>query len=88
MDSRNVSPDFLKISSLKQFTQEVAAGNHLLVEELWDSPKALLLSAAKHATNKHIIVITGGVRESRLFDDFLFFLVFLFSFRFLMANQR
>ncbi len=58
---------------LAAFTEACKGGKSLLVEELWDTPKAILASLAQEATGKHIVIVTGGVRESRLFDDFTYF---------------
>lgn len=58
---------------LEDFKKWMQEGQSLIVEELWDAPKALLLSIAKQATHKHIVVLTGGIRESRLFEDLVFF---------------
>ncbi|MBN4066810.1 transcription-repair coupling factor [Simkania negevensis] len=55
------------------FKETVAQGDDLLVEELWDAPKAVLCAMAQEATGKHILILSGGTRECRLFDDFTFF---------------
>lgn len=68
-----MSKNFLKHVQIEDFKQWMKAGDHLLIEELWDAPKALLLIAAKEATQKNIVVITGGTRETRLYDDLSFF---------------
>lgn len=44
--------------------------NTLLFEKLWDAPKAILALLLK---NKNVLVITGGDRETRLYDDLCFF---------------
>lgn len=44
-----------------------------LVEGLWDSSKALLAALAMRATGKSILLITGGVREDKLFDNLSYF---------------
>jgi transcription-repair coupling factor (superfamily II helicase) len=49
------------------------AGKDLLVEQLWDAPKAVLASALLEVTGKHLLILTGGVRENRLYDDLSFF---------------
>lgn len=42
----------------------------VLVEELWDSPKALVAALAQQATGKHVLILTGkSQEESRLFHD-------------------
>lgn len=43
----------------------------ILVEGLWDSPKALLASMA--AKKRSVLLITGGMREDRFFDNLCYF---------------
>ncbi|HSX11157.1 MAG TPA: hypothetical protein VLF94_05535, partial [Chlamydiales bacterium] len=43
----------------------------ILVEGLWDSPKALLASVA--AKKRSVLLITGGTREDRFFDNLSYF---------------
>lgn len=46
----------------------------LLVEELWNAPKAFVAAIAQRVTGKHVLILTGGsVEESRLFHDFTIF---------------
>lgn len=45
----------------------------LLFEGLWDTPKAVLSLLFLRETKKNILIITGGERESRLYDDLIFF---------------
>lgn len=46
----------------------------LLIEELWNSPKALVSSIAQKTTGKHILILTGASQEEvRLFHDFSLF---------------
>ena len=59
--------------SLSLFQQTLAKESSLLIEELWDAPKAALLRLAQMATGKNILVITGELRESRLLDDLSYF---------------
>lgn len=54
--------------------QALQAGEDLLVEELWNSPKALVAAIAQKATNKHVLILTGASQEEiKLFHDFEFF---------------
>jgi len=62
-----------KSSSLELFKQTIREKPSLLIEGLWDAPKACLLNLAQKATGKNILVITGEMRENRLFDDLLYF---------------
>ncbi|WP_194847260.1 transcription-repair coupling factor [Candidatus Neptunochlamydia vexilliferae] len=63
---------FAKFPSI-QAISEAANGHSLLFEGLWDSPKAILALLLYQKTGKNILVITGGERETRLFDDLEFF---------------
>jgi transcription-repair coupling factor (superfamily II helicase) len=59
--------------SLKQFEEIAKKEESLLIEGLWDAPKALLLKLVTEATGKNCIVITSESRESKLFDDCPYF---------------
>lgn len=60
-----------KVAELKRALEDKAS---VLVEELWNSPKALLAAIAQEATGKHILILTGASQEeARLFHDFAFF---------------
>jgi len=60
-----------KFPALHQALQE---GESLLVEELWNAPKALVASLAQKATGKHLLILTGASQEEiRLYHDFAFF---------------
>ncbi|KAF3362859.1 Transcription-repair-coupling factor [Chlamydiales bacterium STE3] len=49
-------------------------GSSVLIEELWNSPKALIAAMAQKATGKQILVLTGASQEEmRLYHDFSFF---------------
>ncbi len=63
MDSLAITP----------FSEAIARGEDFLVEELWDAPKAILAQAAQKAAGKHLLILTGGEREGRLYEDLLFF---------------
>lgn len=46
----------------------------ILIEELWNAPKALIAALAQQTTGKHILILTGSSQEeARLFHDFPFF---------------
>ncbi|HSW86626.1 MAG TPA: transcription-repair coupling factor, partial [Rhabdochlamydiaceae bacterium] len=66
LDCLNTSP------SLDFFRKSLAAEPSLLIETLWDAPKAALIGLALQA-KKNILVISGGTRENRLFDDLAYF---------------
>lgn len=63
----------LNSSSLQAFQKIVQKEPSLLIESLWDAPKATLLLLAAQATGKNILILTGGQREERLFDDLAYF---------------
>lgn len=49
-------------------------GSTVLIEELWNSPKALISAIAQQATGKHILILTGTSQEEiKLFHDFSLF---------------
>ncbi len=52
------------------FTKLIQETDSLLIEELWNAPKALLALQALSATKKNILLIT---QDPRLFDDFGYF---------------
>lgn len=59
---------------LQEVIHAINDNKNILVEGLWNAPKALLISLAQQATGKHILVLTGGsVEETRLYDDFAAF---------------
>ena len=45
----------------------------LLIENLWDAPKALIACALGEITHKHVLFISGIERESALFQDLSYF---------------
>lgn len=56
---------------LQKYTDAVTEGKSVAVAGLWNSTKALTAAVASHATNKHILILTGGsLEEVRLFNDF------------------
>lgn len=64
---------YLSNPKLKEFHEKVGKGTDLVIEELWESPKALLTTLAQNATKKHIVLLTSGGTENRCFDDFAYF---------------
>lgn len=63
---------FLNSPSLKQFFEFVNEGQNLVVEGLWNSPKALLAFLAS-LSKKNVLLITSGQEENHLFDDMTLF---------------
>ncbi|MBA3239157.1 MAG: transcription-repair coupling factor [Parachlamydiaceae bacterium] len=59
---------------VQQLQASLQRGDTVLIEELWNAPKALIAALAQKSTGKHILILTGGsVEETRLFHDFTFF---------------
>lgn len=57
-----------KIRELKSAFQNLES---VLIEDLWNTPKALIATLAARATGKHILIITGSSQEeARLHHDF------------------
>lgn len=65
--------NLLSSETLARFASLVKTERSLLIEGLWDSPKAALLSLLAQATGKNLLVLTGEKRESRLIDDLDYF---------------
>ena len=59
--------------ALKQLEKELGTGDSFLFEGLWEPTKALLATLIVHATQKSVLLITGGSREDRLFSDLSYF---------------
>lgn len=60
-----------KIAALCEALQQ---GESVLVEEIWNSPKALIAASAQKATGKHILILTGANQEEvKLYHDFPLF---------------
>lgn len=64
---------FLVSQRLVDFQQRVKWGESLVIEELWESPKALLAAIAMQSFEKHIVFLTAGQKEDRLLEDLGFF---------------
>lgn len=66
--------ELLASPKLQLLESALAAGESIVIEELWNSPKALVSAIAQQTTRKHVLILTGtGQEESRLFHDFHFF---------------
>jgi transcription-repair coupling factor (superfamily II helicase) len=64
--------NFLNNAKLKSFEELIRSQAELVIEDLWDAPKALLTAIALNAAGKHIVILTGGT-ETRLIDDITYF---------------
>lgn len=59
---------------LEDLSHAFRQGDSILIEELWNAPKALVAALALQTTGKHILILTGASQEEvRLFHDFPFF---------------
>jgi transcription-repair coupling factor (superfamily II helicase) len=64
----------LSADKVLQWKDELSQVSSLLVEELWDSPKALLIALAQQTCKKHVLVLTASGKEDGLiFHDLPFF---------------
>lgn len=64
----------LRSERLLALQQALQKGDLLLIEELWNAPKALVAALASQATGKHVLLLTGASQEEiRLFHDFALF---------------
>lgn len=67
--------DLLASRRLKTLKEALEKEETLLIEGLWDSPKALVAAIAAKASLKHVLILTARSREeARLFHDFPFFI--------------
>lgn len=62
-----------KSASLHLFQEIVQKESSLLIEGLWDAPKALLALLAAEATGKRVLILTGKTQDSKLLDDLAYF---------------
>lgn len=66
--------DILNSEKLLALHQALQKENSILVEELWNAPKALIAALAQQATGKHVLILTGASQEEiKLYHDFPFF---------------
>ena len=57
------SPSFVALKKVFQ------AGESVLFESLWDVPKALIAAFAARETKKNVLLLTGGGREDRFYEN-------------------
>lgn len=55
--------------SLKILLDAIRTDGSIVLEELWDSPKALIAALAAKETGRSVLIVTGGMREDNLFDN-------------------
>jgi transcription-repair coupling factor (superfamily II helicase) len=68
----DLNQTLLKSGNLAQFLEIVRQEPSLLIEELWEGPKAALIWLIAQATGKNILVV-GGSTDDRLYEDLSFF---------------
>ncbi len=64
---------------LQGFLDAIAHEPSILIEQLWDGPKAVLIWLLSQITNKHVLVISSGSQDSLLEDMQLFSLPYLYE---------
>ncbi len=65
--------NLLDSPALQLFSDIIRKEPSLLVEQLWDAPKAALISLSVQAAKKNVLILTGEARENRLLDDCAYF---------------
>ncbi len=64
----------LNSPGLQKLQTALREGNSILLEGLWDAPKALITALAAATTGKHVLILTGASQEElRLYHDFALF---------------
>jgi len=63
--------EVLQSPSLEAFAAKIRTSS-VLIEHLWDTPKALLSVLAQKATNKNVLIVSGK-KEDRFLQSFPFF---------------
>lgn len=65
---------YLSSEKLRALFHALQSNDDILIEELWNTPKAIIAALAQQATGKHVLILTGASQEEvRLFHDFSFF---------------
>ncbi|MBA3816138.1 MAG: transcription-repair coupling factor, partial [Parachlamydiaceae bacterium] len=66
--------ELMQSAKLQELQHALQNKSSILIEDLWNTPKALIASLALQATGKHILILTGASQEEvRLFHDFSLF---------------
>jgi len=64
----------LQSEKVRALEHALQSGDTILMEELWNAPKAFTAALAQKATGKHVLILTGASQEEvRLFHDFAAF---------------
>lgn len=73
MDIGSIEKALIEKENFREFSEKLIQGENLLIEELWEGPKALLLYLAAKSKNKHLLIITEGKPDNQLFEDLSFY---------------
>ena len=66
--------EILKSTKLHELELSFKNNESVLIEDLWNTPKALVAALALQSTGKHILILTGASQdEVRLYQDLAFF---------------
>jgi transcription-repair coupling factor (superfamily II helicase) len=69
-----VLKEILQSEKLRELQHSLQRGESVLIEDLWNTSKALIAALAQQATGKHVLILTGASQEEvRLYHDFPFF---------------
>lgn len=64
----------LSSPKINSFVEALSNQESILIEELWNAPKAFIGALARKTTHKHVLILTGASQEEiRLYHDFSFF---------------
>lgn len=63
-----------RTESIQEYEKALAKNHDVLIEGLWNAPKALIAAIASKITEKNILILTGASQEeAKLFHDFSIF---------------
>lgn len=63
--------ELLQSAKLQELQHVLQNNESVLIEDLWNAPKALIASLAQQVTGKHVLILTGASQEEvRLYHDF------------------
>lgn len=66
--------ELLQSAKLRELQHALQNNESVLIEDIWNTPKALVAALAQQATGKHVLILTGASQEEiRLYHDFPFF---------------
>ena len=68
-----INTELLSSSSLTKLQEHALAEHAILIEGLWDCPKAYLIALLLKATGKNLLLITSDKNENRIVDNLDYF---------------